>query len=248
MPEPFLGKHPNAQQMRQGHAAYQNMQRNLWATPGANAPHNFQGYQTSQHNNYIHNYNTVINNQPVTINSGNTYVNPMPQGNYPHWWGHWWHGGGGWGGYNGWGPGWGWGTGFLVGSILRGSLAWLHWGWPAYYGPAPAGFMYCPNYVPTPWFYNPEVNQWRMAGALSYSPPPPSDYTAPITVQVVEPVQVMAQDPDTGAQIEETINQVFFYNAYYYPEMGRWGYMNRAGYFIWLNNPPIQTQMMVPPA
>ena len=68
----------------------------------------------------------------------------------------------------------------------------------------------------------------------------------PITVQVVEPMQVTAQDPATGETEPETINQVVMYNAYYHPEVGRWGYMNRAGYFIWLNTTPDTAGMPVP--
>jgi hypothetical protein len=79
---------------------------------------------------------------------------------------------------------------------------------------------------------------------MSYAPgPPPPDYTMPITVQVVEPMQVTAQDPATGETEPETINQLVMYNAYYHPEVGRWGYMNRAGYFIWLDTTPDGTLM-----
>jgi hypothetical protein len=31
------------------------------------------------------------------------------------------------------------------------------------------------------------------------------------------------------------IDVPYLYNAFYYPEIGRWGYENCRGYFIWLN-------------
>jgi len=72
---------------------------------------------------------------------------------------------------------------------------------------------------------------------MAWSPtPPPPNYTMPITVQAVEPIQVMVEGP--GGPVMQTVNQIVMYNAYYYPQMGRWGYKSRNGYFVWLNTQP----------
>jgi len=225
-PAPFLHGNISQAQRAQAQMNYQNMQNHLSAVPAAQAPPNYAAVQSAQYSQYTNNYPANIGGQPYIINAGNTYVNPVQS--YPGWWG----------GYNP-GPGWGWGTGLVLGASIRAGLGWLGFGWPRYYGAPPAGFMYPPNYIPTPWVYNPAANQWLQPGQNAYAPgPPPPDYTMPITVQVVEPMQVTAQDPVTGETVPETVNQLVMYNAFYHPEVGRWGYMNRAGYFIWLNTTP----------
>jgi hypothetical protein len=104
--------------------------------------------------------------------------------------------------------------------------------------------MYPTGYVPTPWMYVPWQNQWRQPGMMGWAPGgPPPEYTMPITVQAVEPTQITMLNA-VGMPVVQTINQVFMYNAYYYPRWGRWGYLNRHGYFIWVN--PQSTAMMMP--
>jgi hypothetical protein len=218
-PSPFLRGNVSAAQRAQAQQAYQNMQNNI--TPVQQAPGNFQQVANAGTGAYMNNYATTLGGQPISINSGNTYVNNVPQGGYPGWWG-----GGGGGGWQP-GPGWGWSNGFVVGSAISAGLPWLRFGWPHYYGPAPAGFIYPPGYFPTPWIYNQLSGQWRQPGEPGWaSGPPPADYTMPITVQAIEPIE-------TG---NGTINQIVMYNAFYHPRFGRWGYRNRQGFFVWVNS------------
>lgn len=218
-PAPYLPPNLNSQQRVAAQTAQQNMQQNLYAVPANQAPPNYSNYQTTQTNNYLNNYQTTLGNQPISINQINTYVKPFPQNRWPSWYQP--------------GPGWSYTNGFSLGSIAA-DLNWLLWGWPGYYGRPPAGFAYQEGYYPTPWIYVPWSNQWRQPGLMAYaSAGPPPEYTMPITVEAIEPMQVMVND--SGVAVPETINQVYFYNAYYYPSYGRWGYINRQGYFIWVN-------------
>jgi len=220
-PVPFFHPHLNAQQREQAELAQRNMEHHLYAVKADHAPEGWQHYGPAQVNNYMNNYQTTINNRSIWINSGNTYCNPCPASGCPSWYQPT--------------PGWGFTTGLMLGSISAG-LNWLRWGWPGYFGAVPTGFMYQTSYVPTPWMYVPWANQWRQPGVMGYAAEgPPQDYTMPITVQVVEPVQTTMTDPATGETVPTTINQVIMYNAYYYPQFGRWGYMNRQGYFVWVD-------------
>jgi hypothetical protein len=231
-PAPVLSGQVSAGQAAQAQTAYQNAQSNQYAVPANQAPPNYQQMQNSQLGSYNNGYPTTIGGQPVNINSGNTYVNQVPPSSYPSWWnggsGGGAGGGGGWGpGGGGWapGPGWGWGNGWVVGQSIRAGLGWLFGGWPHYYGPRPQGFIYPPGFVPTPWMYNPMMNEWRQPGQPWGVVPPPLGYVGPITVQTVEPISVGPMP----------MNQPFMYNAFYYPRWGRWGYRNRMGYFVWVN-------------
>jgi len=90
--------------------------------------------------------------------------------------------------------------------------------------------------------YVPWLNQWRQPGQMAYAAGgPPPEYTMPITVEAVEPIQTMVANP-AGIPVPQSINQIYMYNAFYYPRFGRWGFVNRQGYFIWLN-PQIATQI-----
>ena len=132
-------------------------------------------------------------------------------------------------------PNWQYVNGFNLANMNVGP-SWLSWGWPSWYGPAPTGFVCAQDYVPTPWIYFPALGQWREAGAFGYDPYGPDEYyTGPISVEVVEPVEVPGYNPYGFGGNVQIINEVFMYNAYYFPEVGRWGYMDRHGYFIWLN-------------
>ena len=83
-------------------------------------------------------------------------------------------------------------------------------------------------------FIAPWMNQWRQPGQMAYAMGgPPPEYTMPITVEAIEPVRTMVPD-NFGIMVPRMINQVFMYNAYYYPQFGRWGYMNRHGFFVWV--------------
>jgi chemotaxis protein histidine kinase CheA len=242
-PAPTLQGQVSSAQQAQAASAYQNMQNNLYPVPISQAPAGYQQAAGAQTSGYLNNTPASLGGQPVTINSGNTYVSNVPQSNYPSWWGGGGSGGGGGGGGGGgfWqpGPGWGWSNGFTIGAIVNAGLGWLRFGWPHYYGPPPTGFMYPPGFVPTPWVYNPMLNMWRQPGQMAWSPvPPPPEYTMPITVQVIEPIRILAPTPN--GPMPETVNQLVMYNAHYFPSMGRWGYRNRNGYFVWLNNAPPQ--------
>jgi hypothetical protein len=260
LPAPALQGQVSAAQQAQAASANQNLQNNLYPVPMSQAPSNYQQAASAQTSSYLNNTPTTVGGQPITINSGNTYVSNTPLSSYPAWWnggggGAGFPGGGGGGGGGGWAgpgpggppwggppPGWGWSNGFTIGSIISASLGWLRSGWPHYYGPPPSGFMYPPGFVPTPWVYNPMINMWRQPGQMAWAPvPPPSDYTMPITVQMVEPIRVWAPSP--MGPVPETVNQLVMYNAHYFPMMGRWGYRNRHGYFVWLNMPPPPPQL-----
>jgi hypothetical protein len=227
-PAPVIGGQGvqvSAAQQAQAALAYQKMQANLYPVSLAQAPPNFQQTASSQAANYLNNSPAYVGGQPISINPSNTYYNVVPQSNYPPWWGSFAPQ-----------PGWGWSNGFVLGSIINAGLGWLRGGWPHYYGPPPNGFIYPPGFVPTPWVYNPFLNQWRQPGQMAWTPmPPPPDYVMPITVQAIEPIQVMVEG--LGGPVMQTVNQLVMYNAYYYPQMGRWGYQNRNGYFVWLNTP-----------
>jgi hypothetical protein len=218
---PHFAKNLNPQQRAQAQAAQQNMQNNLYAVPQGQQPANVQAIQSAQNSSYLNGYQTNLGGQPVVINPGNTYVNQMPQASWPSW-------------YQPPAPGWGFATGLMLGSIAA-DLGWFRHSWPSYYGPQPSGFMYPPNYMPTPWMYQPWSNQWVQPGQMNFfNEGPPPDYTMPITVQAIEPMPINVMGPG-GFPEREMVNQMVMYNAYYYPEFGRWGYVNRHGYFIWVN-------------
>ena len=183
--------------------------------PANQAPQNWQQLREEQRNRYFNGYQTTINNQLVTINHANTHINLVPPAMYPQWYQP--------------AANWQYCNGFLLGSLVNVGPSWFGWGWPSSYGVAPTGFICADDYVPTPWIYFPALGQWREAGVYSYVSGPDEDYTGPISVEVVEPIEM------PGYNGIEIINQVFLYDAYYYPEFERWGYMDRHGYFIWLN-------------
>jgi hypothetical protein len=198
------------------------MQHHLIPVPQAQIPQNFTDLGHSSVNNYLNNYQTNFNNQPLIINRQNTFYNPYNFNQYPFWYQPQ--------------PGWVFTNGFVLGNSVRCGLDWLRWGWHPYYGPEPDGFICAQDYVPTPWIYVPAYGLWRIAGSNGWAEGPPDyDYAAPISVEVMEPRVVSARDPYTGWVTNQSINAVYLYNAFYDPEMGRYGYMNQHGYFIWLN-------------
>lgn len=228
---PTLPPNLNPAQQAAAQQAQQNIQQNLYAVSANQIPSNFQNIQSSQMASYLNNYPATVAGQPISITAANTYVNPMPQSSWPSWYQPT--------------PGWGFTTGLVLGSVAAG-LNWLRWGWPHYYGHPPAGFMYQTGYVPTPFIYIPWTNQWRQPGVTGYVPGPPPEYTGPITVEAIEPMQIMAASP-AGVPIPESVNQVAMYNAFYNPRFGRWGYTNRNGYFIWVNpQPPVVNPVVTP--
>jgi hypothetical protein len=185
------------------------------------APQNGAGIRNSTVNNYFNNYRATVNNRQISINRQNTNFYNVPPTQFPQWWQP--------------DAGWTYSNGFTIGSLPCNS-DWLGYGWHPYWGPPPDGFVCESDYVPTPWFYIPAAGLWRQPGVMGYADyGPPYDYEGPITVEVMEPRHVHVRDPFTGWTNDRVINVVYFYNAYYYPEFERYGYMNRHGYFIWLN-------------
>jgi hypothetical protein len=173
-------------------------------------------------NNYTNNYWTSINNQRFAINRQNTYINSVLPADYPYWYQP--------------EPGWQFSNGFVLGNMIRANLDWLRWGWHPYYGPQPEGFVCADDYIPTAWMYVPAYGLWMQPGVYGWAPAgPPYDYTGPITVEVLEPRHVHIKDPYTGSEHGRVTNVIYLYNAFFYPEDERWGYVNRHGYFIWLN-------------
>jgi hypothetical protein len=197
--------------------AERNLQQNLLFVSASQIPADFAAMKLVQSTHYFNNYNTTIAGQSITINPTNSYVKPAPRNQWP--------------------PGYqqssdfGVGNGFLLGSLFA-NLNWLLWGWPTAYGAQPNSFIYAEGYFPTPWIYVTWANRWRVHGQPGYAPEgPPADYTMPISVEVVESLRVMSG----GGAIPKKTNQLFLYNAFYYPAYGRWGYKNRTGTFVWLN-------------
>jgi hypothetical protein len=218
---PVLEPGATAQEQQHAAATTKNLQAHLIAVPGSHAPQNLSGLRNTTVNDYFNNFRTTVNNRQISINRQNTNFYQVPPTQFPHWWQP--------------APGWTYSNGFSLGSLPCGA-DWLGWGWHPYWGPPPEGFVCESDYVPTPWFYIPAAGLWRQPGVMGYADyGPPYDYEGPITVEVMEPRHVQIRDPFTGWVNDRVVNVVYFYNAYYYPDFERYGYMNRHGYFIWLN-------------
>jgi hypothetical protein len=215
---------PNATAEQQAHAQEmaRNLESHLIAVPSSQVPPNISAIRNFSLNNYTNNYQAYVGGQPIYINRENTLIYPVPYGSYPYWYQP--------------EPGWIYSNGFELGSVCRVGLDWLRWNWHPCYGPPPEGFICARDYVPTPWVYVPGYGLWMQPGICGYaSSGPPYDYTGPITVELIEPRHVHVRDPFNGWEQTRTIDVLYLYNAYFYPEYERWGYMNHHGNFIWLN-------------
>jgi hypothetical protein len=200
---------------QRGHAriATQNMRTHLIAVPFSRAPRDYSRIRTAQMSSYYNNYQIYVNDQPYYINRQNTQYYPVGQSNYPDWYQP--------------NSNWVFSNGFSLGNIIRVGMDWLGFGWQPYYGEAPVGFICARDYMPTPWMYEPATNQWRQPGLYTYvSVGPDYEYTGPITVEVIEAFR---------GRHGRITNVLYLYNAFYYPEEDRWGYVNRQGYFIWVD-------------
>jgi hypothetical protein len=220
---PRVASNFSGQQRQQANLATSNLQNHLIALPPNQVPQNFQNYRNQQLNNYFNNYPAVIGGQPYYINRANTYLQQVQPGYYPNWYQPQ--------------PGWGYYNGFIFGNSLTADQNWLGWGWQPYWGPPPMGFISSSDFVPTPWIYVPAYDCWRQPGMDDcVQNGPPYDYTGPISVEVVEPVAngYGGGYGDYGGGGPVT-NTLCLYNAFYNPDAGRWGYVNRNGYFFWLN-------------
>ncbi len=219
---PVLAEGANAQQQEHAQQVQQNLQAHLMAFPLNQGPTNINAIRNASINNYFNNYRGNWNNQAYEINRANTFVNQLPPNDYPYWYHP--------------EPNWVFANSFVFGNNMNCGLDWLRWGWHPYYGPPPEGFVCAADYIPTPWIYIPAYGVWRQPGLMGYAESgPPYDYTGPISVEVLEPRHVSVRDPYTGYMDARVVNVVYMYNAFYYPEEERWGYMNRHGYFLFLN-------------
>ncbi len=128
-----------------------------------------------------------------------------------------------------------------------------HHPYPGHWRPRP-GFEWCEGYYwggvlynveffayggwgPTEWVYIVDTQQWYSPG-VGYVSVPPVLLNEPITVAVQEQVPVLDAygDPvydDDGNPVMETV--LVYYNAYYDPAYGAYGYQDMNGQYVWLN-------------
>jgi hypothetical protein len=211
-PMPNFAAHASPDQMNRARMAQLNMTKHLRAVPINQAPRNYARLRTAQLNNYYNNP-MFINNRRYNINRQNTFYYPVQPNYYPSWYQP--------------NPNWIFSNGFTLCNAINVGASWLGYGWQPYYGEPPVGFICASDFIPTPWVYDVASGQWRQPGLYSdVSGGPPYDYTGPITVEVIEPV---------AAPNGQFVNVPYLYDAFYYPEAGRWGYENQQGYFIWVD-------------
>jgi hypothetical protein len=217
---PFIIKTATGEQRRQAQVFQSNLQTQLSSVPGTMMPKDFFENKAFQLNTYQSDYPAFVNHQVIAINKKNTYIREVPPTQYPAWYER--------------RPDWTYCNGFVLGSAIQVKSDWFAWDWPAQFGTAPDGFLCRPDYLPTPYFYVSYSDQWRQAGENAYKKGPDADYSGPISVETVEPLSGTFPDK-SGVPTPQTINVIYMYNAYYQPEVGRWGYVNRQGNFVWLN-------------
>jgi hypothetical protein len=219
---PVLEGNVSAEEREHANLVNQNLTSHLYAVAANQGPQTFGETQNYWHNAYFNNYPIVWNNQTAYLTPQNCFVNVVQPNQWPYW-------------YNA-QPGWQYCNGFSLGNMVNVAANWLGFGWHPYYGPQPEGFVCATNYFPTLWTYVPAYGLWRVAGEQGWAPSgPPYDYTGPISVQIWEPRHVDVRDPYTGWTTKRVVNVLYMYNAFFFPEMERWGYTNRHGYFVWLN-------------
>lgn len=210
-----------AEQQQLAQAEQQNLQAHMAAVALTQAPPNYQNYMNAQAQEFLSSPAPMyINGMPISINPMNTQYIPVPASEYPSWFQP--------------NPNWTYANGFTMGSLLQVGMNWIMGGWRPYYGQQPNGYVCATNYFPTPWTYMPANNTWMQPGVSTFMDSPNEGYTGPITVEVVEPVQTWMPD-QWGHRVRTVANELYLYNAFYYPQFGRWGYVNRRNYFVWLN-------------
>ena len=202
-----------------------NLQAHLIAVSAADRPQDWERRRDFAREQYFNNYQATIANQQYQINRQNTFINALEQNQWPYWYQPQ--------------PGWQFANGYTFGNSYQ-DLSWLRWGWHPYYGPQPDGFICAQDYFPTPWVFIPAYGTWRQPGLNAYAQSgPPYDYTGPISVEVFEPRQINVSHPFFGGMPPQVMNAVYMFNAYYNPQMGRYGYTNQYGNFIWLDLNPL---------
>lgn len=218
--QPFVIRNANGEQRRQAQIFQQNWQGRLLPLAESQAPSDRSETKNKQLATYLENYPAFVKHQSVVITKKNTFIREVPPTQYPAWYERT--------------PGWTYCNGYVIGGSVQAGPDWFAYEWPAIYGQPPAGFMCEPDYIPTPWIYLPYNDSWRPAGELATGAGPTTTYTGPISVEAIEPIT--AKIPDQyGVPVFQTINVLYLYNAFYYPEFERWGYKNKQGFFVWLN-------------
>jgi hypothetical protein len=218
--QPFVIRNANGEQRKQAQTFQQNWQARLLPVTEAQAPSSRADAKGKQLLAYFDNYPVFVNHQSVTITKKNTFIREVPPTQYPAWYERT--------------PGWTYCNGIVLGGSVQAGPDWFAYEWPAIYGHPPAGFICEPDFVPTPWTYVPYNDTWRQAGELASGDGPATSYTGPITVEAIE--SVTAKVPDQfGVPVFQTMNVLYLYNAFYYPAFERWGYINKQGFFVWLN-------------
>jgi len=111
----------------------------------------------------------------------------------------------------------------------------FYWGGALYVGPDPFFFGYG-DWAPTEWIFESDVGTWWSPG-LGYVAGPPVGYNDVITVGVKEtqPVLDATGNPVLDANGNPVTEQItVYYNAYFDPIYGAYGYLNHAGKYVWL--------------
>lgn len=111
----------------------------------------------------------------------------------------------------------------------------FYWGGVLYTSPDPYFWGYN-SWGPTEWVYYSDTGEWWTPGA-GWSASPPAGYNDVITVAVDEQVAVLDDFGDPVLDVDgnpeyETIK--VYYNAYWDPIYGAYGYENRNGDFVWV--------------
>jgi hypothetical protein len=103
-------------------------------------------------------------------------------------------------------------------------------------GPYDSFFAY-DAWAPTEWFFSTDTSMWWSPGS-GWVSAPPAGYSDVITVAVQETKAVLDAngdpviDPVTGQT--ETEKVTVYYQAYWDPSFGAYGYQNDQGQYVWL--------------
>ncbi|HEY9867700.1 MAG TPA: hypothetical protein V6D08_00710 [Candidatus Obscuribacterales bacterium] len=88
------------------------------------------------------------------------------------------------------------------------------------------------SYCPTEWFFEIRIGRWY-SPSYGYVVQPPA-YYGPITVVAVETEYEQVFDSWSGTWVWVEEETTWYYNAYWYPEYGSYGYFDYRGNFHWL--------------
>ena len=134
-----------------------------------------------------------------------------------------------------WSPGPAWQSGFgLWNPYNLGYYNNYWWNGTAY----PYNFYAPSGFAPTPYLFDVALGAFLNPG-VGYMDYLPSDYDGPISVSVAEVVPVY----DFFGNVVSYRTERFYYNAYYDPNYGAYGYYDYRGSFHWLTLPYMNTWM-----